>query len=56
MRRATTGRAAERFHYFQPPDARLGLASDVSDVRFVAFAPQEKIERQAAWRSASSSW
>ena len=27
--------------YFQPPDAKLGLAVDVSDVRFIAFAPQD---------------
>jgi hypothetical protein len=28
--------------YFQPPDARSGAPLDVSDVRFVAFAPQDK--------------
>jgi hypothetical protein len=27
--------------YFQPPDAKLGFAVDVSDVRFIAFAPQD---------------
>jgi len=29
--------------YFQPPDARLGLPIDVSEVRFVAFAPQDRM-------------
>jgi hypothetical protein len=28
--------------YFQPPDARSGAPIDVSDVRFLAFAPQDK--------------
>jgi hypothetical protein len=27
--------------YFQPPDAKLGFAVDVSDVKFIAFAPQD---------------
>lgn len=27
---------------FQPPDAKKGSAMDVSDVKFIAFAPQEK--------------
>jgi hypothetical protein len=27
--------------YFQPPGAKLGLPIDVSDVRFLAFAPQD---------------
>lgn len=27
--------------YFQPPDAKLGFAVDVSDVGFIAFAPQD---------------
>jgi len=34
--------------YFQPPDARLGLAIDVSDVRFVAFAPQDRTSGRLA--------
>ena len=29
-------------HYFQPPGARLGAAIDVSDVKFIAFAPQDR--------------
>jgi len=28
--------------YFQPPDAKKGSPIDVSDVRFIAFAPQDK--------------
>src|SRR6478672_6411185 len=28
--------------YFQPPGARLDSAIDVSDVRFIAFAPQDR--------------
>ncbi len=28
--------------YFQPPGARLGAALDVSDVKFIAFAPQDR--------------
>lgn len=28
--------------YFQPPDATKGSPIDVSDVRFIAFAPQDK--------------
>jgi hypothetical protein len=28
--------------YFQPPDAKPGAPIDVSDVKFLAFAPQEK--------------
>jgi hypothetical protein len=28
--------------YFQPPDAKKGAPIDVSDVKFVAFAPQDK--------------
>jgi hypothetical protein len=28
--------------YFQPPDAKRGSPIDVSDVKFVAFAPQDK--------------
>jgi hypothetical protein len=28
--------------FFQPPDAKKGSAIDVSDVKFIAFAPQEK--------------
>jgi hypothetical protein len=34
--------------YFQPPDARLGLAIDVSDVKFVAFAPQDRTSGRLA--------
>jgi len=32
--------------FFQPPDARPGSAIDVSDVPFVAFAPQDKTSGQ----------
>ena len=28
--------------FFQPPDARTGRPLDVSDARFIAFAPQDK--------------
>ena len=28
--------------YFQPPDARTGAPLDVSDVKFIAFAPQDQ--------------
>jgi len=28
--------------YFQPPDATTGASIDVSDVKFIAFAPQDK--------------
>ena len=28
--------------YFQPPDAKTGAPIDVSDVKFIAFAPQDK--------------
>ena len=28
--------------YFQPPGARAGMPIDVSDVKFVAFAPQDR--------------
>jgi hypothetical protein len=28
--------------YFQPPGAKLGAAIDVSDVKFIAFAPQDR--------------
>lgn len=28
--------------YFQPPDAKKGSRIDVSDVKFIAFAPQDK--------------
>jgi hypothetical protein len=28
--------------YFQPPSAKSGTAIDVSDVKFIAFAPQDK--------------
>lgn len=28
--------------YFQPPDAQKGAPIDVSDVKFIAFAPQDK--------------
>jgi hypothetical protein len=28
--------------YFQPPDAKKGSAIDVSDVAFIAFAPQDQ--------------
>ena len=34
--------------YFQPPDARLGLPLDVSEVRFVAFAPQDRMAGRLA--------
>jgi hypothetical protein len=34
--------------YFQPPDARLGLPIDVSEVRFVAFAPQDRTSGRLA--------
>ena len=27
---------------FQPPGANLGAAIDVSDVKFIAFAPQDR--------------
>lgn len=29
--------------YFQPPDAKTGMPIDVSDVRGVAFAPQDRV-------------
>jgi hypothetical protein len=29
--------------FFQPPDAKAGSPLDVSDVRFIAFAPQDKV-------------
>ena len=29
--------------FFQPPDARTGAPIDVSEVRFLAFAPQDKV-------------
>jgi Carbohydrate binding domain (family 11) len=32
--------------FFQPPDARTGSAIDVSDVPFLAFAPQDKTSGQ----------
>jgi hypothetical protein len=28
--------------YFQPPDAKKGAPIDVKDVKFIAFAPQDK--------------
>jgi hypothetical protein len=28
--------------YFQPPDAKQGSAIDISDVAFIAFAPQDQ--------------
>jgi hypothetical protein len=34
--------------FFQPPDAKKGSAIDVSDVKFIAFAPQEKGAGQVA--------
>ena len=36
--------------YFQPPDAKLGFALDVSDVRFIAFAPQDPTSGRLAMR------
>ena len=38
--------------YFQPPDAKRGAPLDVSDVSFIAFAPQD--QTSGAWRSVSS--
>ena len=29
--------------FFQPPDAKTGSPIDVSDVKFIAFAPQDKV-------------
>jgi hypothetical protein len=34
--------------YFQPPDARTGAPLDVSDVKFLAFAPQDKTSGRLA--------
>jgi hypothetical protein len=34
--------------YFQPPDARTGAPIDVSDVRRIAFAPQDKTSGRLA--------
>ena len=34
--------------YFQPPDARKGSAIDVSDVAFIAFAPQDQTSGRLA--------
>ena len=32
--------------YFQPPDAKTGAPLDVSDVKFIAFAPQDQTSGQ----------
>ena len=34
--------------FFQPPGAKTGAALDVSDVKFVAFAPQDEMPGQLA--------
>jgi hypothetical protein len=34
--------------YFQPPDAKKGSAIDVSDVAFIAFAPQDQTSGRLA--------
>jgi hypothetical protein len=34
--------------YFQPPDAKLGTPIDVSDVKFIAFAPQDRTSGRLA--------
>jgi hypothetical protein len=34
--------------YFQPPHAKNGLPIDVTDVRFIAFAPQDKVSGRLA--------
>ena len=34
--------------YFQPPDAKTGMPLDVSDVRAVAFAPQDQTSGRLA--------
>lgn len=34
--------------YFQPPDARLGRAIDLSDIAFIAFAPQDQTSGRLA--------
>ena len=34
--------------YFQPPDAKKGSPLDVSDVKFIAFAPQDKTSGRLA--------
>lgn len=34
--------------YFQPPDAKRGSPLDVSDVKFIAFAPQDKTSGRLA--------
>ena len=34
--------------YFQPPDAKQGSAIDVSDVPFIAFAPQDQTSGRVA--------
>jgi carbohydrate binding protein with CBM11 domain len=34
--------------FFQPPGAKTGAALDVSDVKFIAFAPQDKTSGQLA--------
>ena len=34
--------------YFQPPDAKQGSAIDVSDVAFIAFAPQDQTSGRLA--------
>ena len=34
--------------FFQPPGAKTGAALDVSDVKFIAFAPQDKTSGQMA--------
>ena len=34
--------------YFQPPDAKKGSPIDVSDVKFIAFAPQDKTSGRLA--------
>jgi len=34
--------------FFQPPGAKTGAALDVRDVKFIAFAPQDKTSGQLA--------
>jgi hypothetical protein len=34
--------------YFQPPDAKRGRPLDVSDVKFIAFAPQDRMSGRLA--------
>jgi hypothetical protein len=34
--------------YFQPPDAKKGTSIDVSEVKFIAFAPQDRVAGRLA--------